>query len=66
MESIRPYFPNDTLDVPVINYPRFTEAEVCNWNVKIMPTGDCMNDDVSALEIYMKAEWNAVQFLKER
>jgi hypothetical protein len=66
MDITRPYFPNDTINVPELVYPRFSAEDVCDWNVKLSVDSDCVSAGVDALNIYLKADWKSVKFEKER
>lgn len=59
MNSNRPYFPNDVLDVVSYPYPRFNAEAVCDWNLKLEPQ-DCA--EYPELVLYLIAQWQKVRF----
>jgi hypothetical protein len=60
MNSQRPYFPFDVLDVPAVSYAKLSPT-ACEWNLKFESEG-CVGHDLEGQTVYAKVEWNAVRY----
>jgi hypothetical protein len=61
MNSQRPYFPNDVINVPSISYASFVESTACDWNLKMTRDG-CQDANQPISEFFAKVEWQSVKF----
>lgn len=61
MNSQRPYFPNDILQVVDMSYAGISDQTACDWNVKLTHE-DCPDESMSGINIFAKVDWNSVKF----
>ena len=61
MNSQRPYFPFDTIEVPSVPYMSFIEAQACDWNVKMTREG-CQDSEFPVDTLFAKVDWNPVRY----
>ncbi len=61
MNSQRPYFPFDEIEVPSISYASFVESTACDWNLKMTNEG-CSDPNLLINIFYAKVEWQSVKF----
>jgi hypothetical protein len=61
MNSQRPYFPFDVIEVPKISYASFNEATACDWNLKLLQNG-CKEPNFPISQFFAKVEWQSVKF----
>lgn len=66
MNSQRPYFPFDTVDVPAnVNYASLSEEGICDWNLKLTVEGSCHVTapfDPSLITLWTYAEFQPTSY----
>ena len=63
--SLRPSFPSTSIPIPEgVDYASQTQAQVCDWNLKIEQSGDCDNGSIN--DVYMVVNWLTTTYQETR